>query len=147
MSKFFFKLQPLLNVKQQMEDNLKNELGKALRQLEKEKAVLAGIKEEKRRHILEFNEKAGKGISVKTLRDYNVYISHLNDKILLQKEKVKIASDNVDKIREELLKIIKEREILEKLKEKKFAEFLEEQLKEEQKINDEIVSYKCASNA
>jgi len=147
MAKFVFKLQPLLNVKQQMEDNLKNELGKAIKQLEKEKAVLAEIEDEKSRCIAEFNEKAGRGISVKTMRDYNVYILHLSERILLQKENVKLASNNVDKIREELLKIIKEREILEKLKEKKFAEFLEEQLKEEQKINDEIVSYKCASNA
>ena len=147
MAKFVFKLQPLLNVKQQMEDNLKNELGKAIKQLEKEKAVLAEREDEKSRCIAEFNEKAGRGISVKTMRDYNVYILHLSERILLQKENVKLASNNVDKIREELLKIIKEREILEKLKEKKFAEFLEEQLKEEQKINDEIVSYKCASNA
>ncbi|HHW47837.1 MAG TPA: flagellar export protein FliJ [Clostridiaceae bacterium] len=147
MAKFFFKLQPLLNVKQQMEDNLKNELGKALRQLEKEKAILAGIKEEKCQCIAEFNEKAGKGISVKTLIDYNTYISYLSERIHFQKEKVKLANDNVDKIREELLRIVKEKEILEKLKEKKFEEFLKEQLREEQKINDEIVSYKYAGNA
>ena len=42
MAKFDFKLQPLLNLKS-IEDNMKNELGKAIQKLEDEKNKLAQL--------------------------------------------------------------------------------------------------------
>ena len=141
MSKFVFKLQPLLKVKTQMEDNLKNELGKAIKKLEDEKAKLRRLEFEKNRYILEFNEKSKK-TTVNNLIKFNNYIFFLSDNICLQKENINLASSNVDKIREELIKIVKEREILEKLREKKHEEFNKEQLRDEQRLIDEIVSFK-----
>lgn len=142
MAKFVFKLQPLLNVKIQMEDNLKNKLGKALQELERQKDILSQIESEKECNINEFREKSSHKITVRKLMEYNVYISFLNEQIISQKENVNCAQDNVDKIREELIKIVQEREILDKLKDRKYKLFLKEQLKEEQRINDEIASYK-----
>ena len=72
------------------------------------------------------------------------YISLLTTKIMQQKENINLAAYNVDKVREELIKIVKEREILDKLKEKKYEAYLQEQLKAEQRLNDEIISYRHA---
>ena len=141
MAKFIFKLQTLLKVKIQMEDNLKNDLGKAIQKLEEEKAKLRRLEFEKSRYIMEFNEKSRK-TTVNNLIKFNNYISFLAVKILNQKENINLASRNVDKIREELIKIVKEREILDKLKEKKYGVFQKELLKDEQRLNDEIVSFK-----
>ena len=141
MAKFIFKLQTLLKVKIQMEDNLKNDLGKAIQKLEEEKAKLRRLEFEKSRYIMEFNEKSRK-TTVNNLIKFNNYISFLAVKILNQKENINLASRNVDKIREELIKIVKEREIMDKLKEKKYGVFQKEQLKDEQRLNDEIVSFK-----
>jgi flagellar export protein FliJ len=143
--KFSFKLQTLLKVKTQQEDNLKNELGKAIRKLEEENSILRRIEFEKNKYIFEFNEKSRK-TTVNNLIKFNNYISHLTNKIMLQKENINLASHNVDKVREDLIKIVKEREILDKLKDKKYAEYLIEQNKDEQKINDEIISYKHTGN-
>lgn len=145
MPKFSFKLQTLLKVKTQQEDNLKNELGKAIRKLEEENSILRRIEFEKNKYIFEFNEKSRK-TTVNNLIKFNNYISHLTNKIMLQKENINLASHNVDKVREDLIKIVKEREILDKLKDKKYAEYLIEQNKDEQKINDEIISYKHTGN-
>ena len=141
MAKFIFKLQTLLKVKIQMEDNLKNDLGKAIQKFEEEKAKLRRLEFEKSRYIMEFNEKSRK-TTVNNLIKFNNYISFLAVKILNQKENINLASRNVDKIREELIKIVKERKILDKLKEKKYGVFQKELLKDEQRLNDEIVSFK-----
>jgi len=141
MPKFNFKLQPLLKVKSQLEDNLKNVLGKAIQKLEMEKAALRSLESKKDRYINEFNEKSRK-TTVDKLIKFNNYISFLIVKINRQKENVNCAYQNVDKIREELIKIVKERKILDKLKERNYEIFRQEQLKEESKIVDGIISFK-----
>ncbi|NTV90596.1 MAG: flagellar export protein FliJ [Clostridiales bacterium] len=145
MAKFTFQLQTVLNIKNQQEDNLKNELGKAVQKLEKEKAELHRLNFAKDRMIMEFNEKSRK-TTVEKLKEYNAYISLLGTRIKRQKENVNKASQNVDKVREELIQAVKERKILEKLKEKKYEEYLVEANREELKVNDEVVSYKYFDN-
>ena len=62
-------------------------------------------------------------------------------RIKAQKENINNAAQYVDKVREELVKAMKDRKIMDKLKDKQFEEFLLEQKQLEQKTNDEIVSY------
>lgn len=140
MAKFSFRLQPVLNLKNQQEDNLKNELGKALRRLDNEKHKLAQLKSSLIDLEAQFNEKVKKSDVYKLVK-FNEYLSLITSKIKLQKEKVNCAALNVDKVREELVKAVKERKILDKLKEKKKEEYFQEQKWFEQKTNDEIVSY------
>ncbi len=142
MAKFKFRLQPLLNIKLQLEDSAKNELGKAVQKLEEEKEIGRSLLKYRERYINEFNEKASKMVRIDELRSYTMYISRLAKNIDDQNKNIKEASDNVDKYRDELIKIVKERKILEKLREKKFNEYLIEMSKDEQKRMDEIVSYK-----
>lgn len=141
MGKFVFRMQSLLNVKIQIENSLKNELGKAVQELERQKDILREIELEREVYIGRVNSECVEGISVGKLREFNTYIVYLNDRSRLQKENIKKAQNNVDKYREQLIKAMQEKEMLEKLKEKKYEEYLREQLKEEQKLNDEIVSF------
>lgn len=140
MAAFSFRLQPVLNLRLQTEDNLKNELGKALQLLELEKKKLWQLENELNELVDEFNKKTKK-TTVRKLIEVKEYLSLLDSKIKKQKENVNSAMLNVDKIREELLKAVKERKILEKLRERKYEEYQLEQKKLEQKTNDEIVSY------
>ncbi len=140
MAKFTFRLQTVLNLKTQQEENKKIELGRAIQQLEKEKRKLRLLEGHLKQLIKEFNESAKK-TTVTKLVEYNEFLSVLTKRIKAQKENVNYRAQIVDKIREELLEAVKERKILEKLREKKKHEFLLESKKNEQKINDEIVSY------
>lgn len=140
MAAFSFRLQTVLNLRLQTEENLKNELGKAIQLLELEKQKLSGLETEMNELVDVFNKKTKK-TTVRKLIEVKEYLSLLDSKIKRQKENVNSAMLNVDKIREELLKAVKERKILEKLRERKLEEYQLEQKKLEQKTNDEIVSY------
>jgi flagellar FliJ protein len=70
------------------------------------------------------------------------YISALHQKELTQQERVNEEMKNVDKIRERLIEIMKERKILEKLREKELALYRKEQEKAGQLLVDELVSFK-----
>ncbi|HEY9059826.1 MAG TPA: flagellar export protein FliJ [Pseudobacteroides sp.] len=146
MAKFKFRLQPLLNIKIQLEDSAKNELGKAVQRLEEEKEKARFLVENREKYISEFQEKTSSYVRIDELKGYTLYISKLAQNIELQNKNIKEASDNVDRYREDLIKIVKERKILEKLKEKKYKEYLSELGKDEQKRMDEIVSYKYTEN-
>lgn len=141
MGKFVFRMQTLLNLKTQIENGLKNDLGRAVRELERQRVILNELVNEREEYIDGINSKSQEGISVGKLREYNTYISYLNDRAKLQKENIKKAQVVVDKYRDKLIKAMQEKKVLEKLKEKKYEEYMKEQLKEEQKINDEIVSF------
>ncbi|HOP91768.1 MAG TPA: flagellar export protein FliJ [Acetivibrio thermocellus] len=146
MGKFVFRMQSLLNLKIQMENSLKNELGKAVRELERQKDILNRLNREMNECIENINGKFGEGISVGELRKYNTYISYLSDRVKLQKENIKKAQLVVDKYRDKLIKAMQERKVLEKLRKKKYEEYVREQLKEEQKLNDEIVSFNISNS-
>lgn len=140
MAKFVFKLQPVLNVKKQQEDNIKNELGKAVRKLEAEKQKLAGLLNALDGIVDDFNDKTRK-TTVRKLVLYNGYLSLLGSKIKHQKVNVNKASLNVDKIRGELILAMKDRKMLEKLKDRRYELYLNDQKAAEQKTSDELAGY------
>lgn len=142
MSGFNFRLQTLLDLKLRLEDNLKNELGKAIKNLEEQKELLCRQENKLDEQISHAREEASKGITVAKLREYNMYMSFLKQQIQMSEENVKNARKTADKYRERLARALQERRALEKLKERKYEEFLKEQLKHEQVLNDEITSYK-----
>lgn len=146
MGKFNFKLQAVLNLKKQIENNMKNELGKAVQELERQKRILMEIERERDEYITEINRQSTSGVVVGRLKEYGLYISLLNKKADNQKNNIKIAQESVDKYRERLIIAMQERKMMEKFKEKKFEEYYKEQQKLEQKLIDEIASFNYEIN-
>ena len=70
------------------------------------------------------------------------YIKSMQTKEKEQQATVNEHKRNVDKIRERLVEIMKEKKILEKLKEKQSQAFRIEQEKKQQLLIDEIISFK-----
>jgi flagellar FliJ protein len=145
MANFIFRLQPVLNVKIQMEDSLKNELGKATQRLEAEARLLQRLETARDMHTSQMNEKSEKGSNIKELRDYSSYIFYIDSQISIQKDNVNSARENVDKHREMLIKAVQEKEMLQKLRDRQLEIWQKEQLRLEQGITDEIVSYDHSS--
>jgi flagellar FliJ protein len=142
MGKFVFRLQSIYNLKIQMEEIAKNRLSKALNELRCHHQKLISFQNDKTACINELKEKCRHGVSSHVLKIYKSYIFQLDAKITRQEENIKFAQKNVDKVREELIKVAQEKEMLEKLREKKYAEFLNDMHKSEQRLADEIVCYK-----
>ncbi len=142
MPAFHFRLQAILNMKKQLEKSAKNELGIAMQKLEKERQLLAQIQLEKARQEEDYRKESSSGILLADLRQRMEYISVLHQRDLAQQERVNDEMKNVDKVREKLIEIMKERKVLEKLREKEFALYRKEQEKAGQLLVDELVSFK-----
>lgn len=147
MAGFKFRLQTLLKLKEQFEKNAKNELGVAIMKLEEEKSKLRVIEDNIDITTNDFREACSGVIRPEKIKDLKTYLEHLQLARDKQKENVKRQQKNVDIIRERLVEIMKERKVLENLKEKDFQEYLKEEAKKEQQQVDELVSYKRASKA
>ena len=142
MSGFKFEFEPLLNLKIQLENNQKNELGKSIKIHELEKHTLDGLFKKKNLLTNKINESVKGLITINELKVFNNYFQYLKNSIDMQKEVVNEAARNVDIEREKLVDCTKERKKYDKLKEHKQHEFLEEMKKKEQKIIDEIISFR-----
>ncbi|HHV97728.1 MAG TPA: flagellar export protein FliJ [Clostridiaceae bacterium] len=140
--KFEFRLRPILNVKTQKEDILKIEMAKALSILNKETKKLELMISELRSYMVEYKMLLKNVCTANEISSYNAYFFKQKEKIETQREIVNKAKENADKIREELISVSKEKKMLEKLEEKKKEVFNKMLLRKEQKMVDEIVSYR-----
>lgn len=145
MAGFIFRLQTLLKLKEQFEKNAKNELGVAIMKLEEEKSKLKVIEDNIDITTNDFREACSGVIRPEKIKELKTYLEHLQLAREKQKENVKKQQKNVDIIRERLVEIMRERKVLENLKEKDFQEYLKEEAKKEQQQVDELVSYKKAA--
>ena len=145
MAKFIFSMQSLLSLKSRMEEQKKQEFGEAINKLEQEKSFLEGLNMEKEHTLLKLRESVNGKISPTDFKNFNNYVEVLKKRIVAQMGVIIETEKYVEKKRLELVEATKERKMLDKLKEKKHEEYIEEEKKQEQKINDEIVSYKYSS--
>lgn len=119
-----------------------NELGKAQKKLQQEADKLDSLENEFMSTVKQMNRRLCKGAKVSELKNVNNYIASINKKTDLQKEMVKKETQLVDKIREELLLTVKDRKILDKLKDRNLETYLLEQKRFEQKTAEEITGFR-----
>ncbi|MCL1924806.1 MAG: flagellar export protein FliJ [Defluviitaleaceae bacterium] len=146
MAKFKFELQPILGFKEQVENQKELEFAKTLNIVAKEREKLEGLFAEKDSSLKKFKGEVcpvggSKLLPTEFIR-LNNYIEHLKKCIERQKDVLMKAELILEQKRLALIEASKERKTLDKLKENKFEEHLFEEKQSEQKIIDEVVSYK-----
>lgn len=142
MSKFVFRFESFLSVKEKIEDQKKLAYGKALKQLELEKKKKQQMLEERENAIRSFKEKIGMRISPSEFQMYNNFLAYRKESIAKQEKVIKAAEIKAENKRLELVEAMKERKTLERLKERDHEEYIIQSKKDEDKITDEVVSYK-----
>ena len=139
---FKFKLEPVLALKEKVEDNKKRELGVAIQHQEYihlEKLDLIQRKNE----VLHDAQNSGKSsVNIQSLKLFNAYSTYINKAIEEKDKQFQEAKKQVALKREELLEAVKERKILDNLKAIHLEAFIEEAKQEEQRITDDLVTYK-----
>ena len=145
MAKFIFSMESLLSLKSRMEEQKKQEFGEAMNRLEHEKNVLNSLHSEKEFIMIRLRESVSNRINPIDFQNLTNYVEVVKKKIIAQMGVIIEAEKFVEKKRLDLVAATKERKMLDKIKEKKREEYIEEEKKQEQKINDEIVSYKYSS--
>ncbi|KUO76101.1 MAG: hypothetical protein APF77_02100 [Clostridia bacterium BRH_c25] len=147
MAAYSFKLQKLLDYKTGMEEEKKNELGMASKRLEEEKNTLLQLKQKQNEMNIAFKEKTSQGMAVNELKLLANYIDYYKRGIKAQKIKIKMAEDYLSTCREELIKATQEKKMIEKLKEIDYSEYLYGEQKKEEKLVDDLISFKESNNS
>lgn len=142
MAGFVFKLESFLKIKEKLEEKAKTEYGKAISKLEEEKNILKQFENKKFQTITDFKNSIEKNINPHQIKCINEFIVLIDKKIEKQKENVQTAYEFSEEKRKELINAMKDKKMFETLKEKEKENYMKEVLQKEQKIVDEIVSYK-----
>lgn len=141
MARFVFRLQSVLNLKTRLEELQRNSFAAAKRRVDEE--------EEKLNHLygrLSFYEEMGRGMLVDSLHvrdiiDNEHAISTVKDYIEEQKIEVRKAEELLEVERLKLVEAIKDRKTYERLREKAYDDYLEDEKRDEGIVNDEHNSY------
>ena len=142
MARFKFRLQSVLTVKEKIEDLKKNEFGKAVMALAEAQRIKAEMEATRDKAIEDFRREIHEGIDPVAFGRYNHFIDNVKLAIKRQEFVVEQCEAFVELKRQELVEAMRDRKTLETLKDNDFEEFLIEEKKQEQKVVDEIVSYK-----
>lgn len=141
MAKFVYRMQSILNIKNQMETQAKMELGQAQRRLMEEEERLGELYDRKRGYLEEGRKLRKEALKVQSLRDNEYALARMEEFIEDQKLNVRKAEEKVEEARAKLEEIMKERKAQEKLRERAFEQFVHELNAQESKEVDELTSY------
>lgn len=140
--KFKYSLQSVLNFKKELEDLVQMHLGGMIALLNRKSAEVQRQIQKRNLWITKWQEKSGQGIEGGEYLLAQIFNEYWRHKIkILEQEKWSLAQ-KVELEKERLKALRQEREILEKLRLKKWKRFCQEMDKKEQKINDELAIFK-----
>lgn len=139
---FKFKLEPVLALKEKVEENSKRELGVAIQHQEYLYQEKLKLIQEKKQAYEEAQQRAQNIVDVKSLKLFNTYSTYMEQRIEKKGKQLEEADKQVKLKREVLLEAVKERKILNNLKERQEEIFIEEEKQGEQRITDDLVTYK-----
>ena len=147
MAKFIYRMQNILDIKLKLEEAARQEYGEARHALTIEEEKLEKLKLRKDEYRELYLEALTGKLDFLRIAECENAMDVMDDLIATQDGEVKKASKNLEKARQKLNTVMQERKMHEKLKEKKFDEFLAELNAAENKETDEVVSYQFGSKA
>ncbi|MBQ8032307.1 MAG: flagellar FliJ family protein [Butyrivibrio sp.] len=145
MARFVYRMQSVLNIKQQTENQTKMEFALAQNELNQQLDILDEYVQRKERYIKEAEELRNEtSLKLQDILDNQYATAQMDVMIKQQSLVVKQYEERVEKVRVKLTRNVQERKMQESLRERAFAEFLEEQKQEEAKENDQRSSFTYA---
>lgn len=148
MARFIYRMQNILNIKQQLEEQAKQNFALMRLKLNEEEALLSSMRVKRVELVNHAKELRLEGtLDMLELRDSNALIKYQDEIIKQQTMRVKVAQKNLEAARAKMQEAILEREIQDKLREKAFDEFVKEENLKETKEIDELTSYTYGRNA
>ncbi len=141
MAAFHYRLQNVLNIKLQLENQEKINFGLANAALQEEQMKLQELMVRRagyEKHLKELSEGT---LDLREINSCKKSIDSMKRLVRDQMLAVRNAQRNVEFARMRMNEAIKERKTYEKLKEHAFEDFKEELKQEENKLNDELTSY------
>ena len=141
MARFRYRMQSILNIKLKMETQAKQEFAAAKAVLDEEEEKLEMLKTRKADYESRAEELLKEHLNVRDIMDNKTAILRMDEYISAQILQVRLAAEQVEKARQRLAEVMKERKMHETLREKAFEEFLQEENRAESKEIDQLTSY------
>ena len=138
MQRFQFRLEALMKYRKLLTEQFQAELGRATAKWQIELALLTTHIENNQNLENNLRDLQQKPVSVASLITCHMYGKRLKEMIKQQQESVHNAERHCDICREHLSEALKRQKLVEKIKEKRWLQYSEEQLQQEQKQLDEI---------
>ncbi len=142
MGRFRYRMQNILNIKEKLETQAKNDFAAANMELLEEQDKLARMLEHNRQLEEESKKlRLKESLSIKEIKDNTLSIELQKEKMKQQALCIHAAEKKVEQKRKVMVDLMQEKKTHELLKEKAFEQFLLDEKAEESKQIDELTSY------
>ena len=138
MKQFKFQLETLLRMRRLQQEEAQMRLVQATSRYQTELTALEGLENEQKMQLAQFRAEQSKRQTIDTLKNYYFYFDKLNVSITVQQEQVEAADQQRCQCLTELAAATTRLKLVEKLKEKRLAEYKAEMLQQDQKLLDEL---------
>ena len=142
MAKFFYKMQNILDIKEKLETQARNDYAVANAALAEEEDKLNALIRRRDEYEEKLKDSYNGTLDLTNITECADAVEIIKYHIRLQELNVKKAQKQVDITREKLQEAMQERKTHEKLKENAFEVFKQEVAASESKEIDELVSYR-----
>lgn len=141
MKKYNFPLNNVLNFRDQVLENLKNEHAQVLLRVSEQEKLIASLRQKYQNASEELEEKmAGQMMGMNEVLEYRRYINNLYQKIGRAEQTLLEIRKEEEKKRSEVIEAKKEKASIERLKEKSKLQYQLEYQKSEELLIEEFVS-------
>lgn len=141
MAKFKYSMQNILDIKIKLETQAKNDFSIANQKYQIEKDKLQELVLKRVEYEGKLKESLAGDLNITDINITKKDINSIKSAIRTQLSNVKKAEDELDAKRQALNELMKDRKTHEKLREKKFEQFLKDERDGESKEIDELVSF------
>lgn len=136
--RFDFRLEPVLSYRKMLEEKAKRNFAMARKEVLLQNIKVLNLMTEQEKCKIELrNLKVGK-VDMPALRQQEAYLNGLIRKIAKAYDELKVLMDKEGQRRKELSDATKQARVIERLKERRYKEYLYEVAREEQKVLDEV---------
>ena len=141
MARFRYRMQNILELKQKLEEQEKNNFAARRMALTEEEDKLDAVLSKRDAIVQEGKDLRLTTIDVTKIRENQRARDYVEEEVKQQRVKVRIAEKNLDAARIKMQAAMQERKIHEKMREKAFERFVEEMNAAEVKEIDQLTSY------
>lgn len=142
MKKFSYSMQSLLDIAYKMEEQAKVEFSNAQNRLNEEERKLRDLQMKRLSYEQKMRVAMKESLDLQEIRLCKSGIEKTREEIKLQAAQVQLAQRLLEEARKKLNETRIDRKTHEKLRERKFEEYMQEYNAEESKEIDQLVSYK-----
>ena len=139
--KYKFKFQRILDVKETQEENKKNQIAEVRAKIAELDSKVKELEMMRKEWSDSLKNSLDTGLTIKEIREAKQYEEAIDNRIIQVKKEIEVQEVILNKKREEYLELRKEKKSFESLKEKDFDRYKYAEMKKEEALVDQIVTF------